>query len=197
MSDDRDAGLPPLSVAEKVAAILARSEVDSVLIGAAALAAHRYPRSTADIDLAVGMEPRRLGEIAQELRREGFTVEVSEPDSIDPLGGVIRASIEGADPIEIVNFCNPPGSGFPALIEIALRDATVVRPGAMLRVVTLPHLILFKLYAGGSKSKSDVLELLSRNLDRVDIAALRDACRRFRMDRRFDAWLRELNQPDD
>jgi hypothetical protein len=73
----------------------------------------------------------------------------------------------------------------------ALRDAIPCGPGSPLRVVTLPHLVLFKLYAGGPKSRNDVLELLSRNPE-LDLNALRDACRGFRLDRRLDAWLREL-----
>ena len=57
--------------AEKIVAILARAGIDSALIGAAALAAHSYPRSTEDLDLATGVEPRRLSEMASDLRREG------------------------------------------------------------------------------------------------------------------------------
>lgn len=180
-----------IAAAERIVEILARLGVSSALIGAMALAAHRYPRSTDDVDLAVGVEPRRLDEIACELRREGFTVEVSEPDAGDPLGGVLRVHAEGVATIEIVNFCNPPGGGFPALAELALRDATPHRPGTPLRVVALQHLVLFKLYAGGPKSKNDVLEVLSRNPE-LDLDELRDLCRRFRMDRRLEAWLREL-----
>jgi hypothetical protein len=67
--------------AEKVAAILAQSGIDSALIGAGALAAYGYARSTDDLDLATGVDPQRLGEMATDLRREGFTVEVSEPDA--------------------------------------------------------------------------------------------------------------------
>jgi hypothetical protein len=185
-----------LAAAETIAGLLARSGVESALIGAVALAAHRYPRSTEDIDLAVGVEPRRLDEIAHELRREGFSAEVSAPDAIDPLGGVLRVNAEGMDRIEIVNSCNPPAGGFPALIEAALRDATPLREGVALRVVTLPHLILFKLYAGGMKSKTDVLELLSRNPE-LDVNGLRDACRGFRMDRRLEAWLRDLRTSEE
>src|SRR5262249_28019619 len=121
---------------------------------------------------------------------------VSEPDPDDPLGGVLRLHAEGIEPIEIVNFCNPPGGGFPALIEAALQEATPFRDGSPLRVVTLPHLILFKLYSGGMKSKSDVLELLSRN-PALDLDALRETCRRFRLDRRLDAWLRDLARSAD
>ena len=182
--------------AEKVAAILARSGVDSALIGAAALAVHAYPRSTEDIDLAVGVEPRRLEELARELRSEGLTVEVSHPDATDPLGGVLRIQAEGAERIEIVNFSNPPGGGFPALIEAALRDARPYRPGASLRVVTLPHLVLFKLYAGGAKSRADVIELLRRHPEQ-DLDELCASARRFRLDGRLRAWLGALGDADD
>lgn len=185
-----------LQAAEKIAGILAHQGVESALIGAVALAAHLYPRSTEDLDLAVGVHPGRLDEIARHLRAAGFTAEVSAPDPQDPLGGVLRVSAEGLDPIEIVNFCNPPAGGFPALVEAALRDAVPYREGTPLRVVTLRHLILFKMYAGGPKSKSDVLELLSRNPG-LDLNELRDECRRFRMDRKLEAWLRELTRAAD
>ncbi|MCU0656325.1 MAG: hypothetical protein MUF64_14060 [Polyangiaceae bacterium] len=185
-----------LAVAEKLARFLARSGVESALIGAVALAAHRYPRSTEDIDLAVGMDPRRLEELAQQLRNEGFSTEVSLPDDLDPLGGVLRVQAEGVERIEIVNFCNPPAGGFPALIEAALRKATPLREGATLRVVTLQHLILFKLYAGGVKSKNDVLELMSRNPE-LDLNELRAMCQQFRMDRRLELWLRDLQSTNE
>jgi hypothetical protein len=163
-----------LVAAEKIAALLARHGVDSALIGAAALAVHLYPRSTEDVDLAVGVAPGRLGEIASEL----------------------RVTADGMERVEIVNFCNPPGGGFPALVEAALRDAVPYRAGAPLRVVTLPHLIVFKLYAGGPKSRSDVLEVLRRNAG-VDLDALRAECRRFRLDRKLESWLRDLKSATD
>lgn len=185
-----------LLAAEKIAAILARAGVDSALIGAVALAAHGYARSTEDLDFATGVDPHQLDDIAGSLRREGFTVEVSEPDENDPLGGVLRVSAEGIDRIEIVNFCNPPAGGFPALVEAALREAIPFREGAPLRVVTLPHLVVFKLYSGGRKSKNDVFELLRRNPD-LDLNALRELCKQFRMDRKLDGWLRELRESPD
>lgn len=182
---------PTLLAAEKVAAILMRAGIDSVLIGAAALAVHGYPRATQDLDLATCVEPSRLAAVAPDLRREGFSTEMSLPDANDPLGGVLHVGAEGIDPIEIVNFSNPPANGFPALLGAALQDAVPYREGASLRVVSLPHLVVFKLYAGGLGSKTDVLELLSRNPD-VDMMALREMCRRFRLDRRLEAWLRDL-----
>lgn len=182
--------------AERITALLAKAGVESAVIGAIALAAHRYPRSTEDLDLAVGVDPRRLDDLADLLRSDGFVVDVSEPDASDPLGGVLRVSAEGIDRIEVVNFCNPPSGGFPALVEAAVRDAAPTPESARLRVVRLEHLIVFKLYAGGPKSKSDVLEVLSRNPE-IDLGELRETCRRFRMDRKLEAWLRELKEPAD
>lgn len=191
MSTSGDRQDRTLLAAEKIAALLSRAGVESVLIGAAALAVHGYPRATRDLDLATGVDPKLLRDLAVELERQGFSAELSEPDLNDPLGGVLRVRGSDIDPIEIVNFCNPPASGFPALINAALSDAVPYRPGASLRVVSLPHLVVFKLYAGGQQSKLDVLELLSRN-PQVDLNALRELCRRFRLDRRLEAWLREL-----
>ncbi len=183
-----------LLAATRVSDVLAREGVASALIGAVAAAAHGYPRSTADLDLAVGVAPPRMRVLASALEREGFAAELSEPDDIDPLGGVLRLTSAGIEPIEVVNFLNPPSGGFPALIEAALHDAEPYREGATLRVVRLPHLILFKLYAGGPSSRTDVLELLSRNPD-VALDELRDLAARFRLGRRLEAWLRDLNDP--
>jgi hypothetical protein len=196
MSAAADAEGRTLAAAERVARTLARGGIDSAIIGAVALAAHNYPRSTNDLDLAVGVDPARLSEIGRELRAEGFHAHLSEPDAHDPLGGVLRVDAEGIDTIEIVNFCNPPLSGFPALIEAALKDASPYREGSALRVVRLPHLVAFKLYAGGAKSKNDVLELLSRNPE-VDLKELGALCAGFRLDGRLRAWLRDLAKSAD
>jgi hypothetical protein len=45
---------------------------------------------------------------------------------------------------------------------------------------TLLHLVALKLYAGGTKSRADIVELLSRNPD-ADVAAIRDLCQRWRL----------------
>jgi hypothetical protein len=41
-------------------------------------------------------------------------------------------------------------------------------------------LIALKLYAGGTKSKADILELLVRNPE-LDLDGLREICRRYRL----------------
>jgi hypothetical protein len=165
-----------IAAAEKVSAILAAEGVDALVIGAIALAAHGYVRFTDDLDLGVNTDLRTLHLVAMALRTAGFEVELREPDGADPLGGVV--DVRGSfGLVQIVNY----GGRFPAVIDggIAVAD-TVVRPGSTLRIVPLPHLVALKLYAGGSKSRADIVELLSRNPE-VDTAAIRTLCRGWRL----------------
>jgi hypothetical protein len=152
-------------MAARIATILDELGVPSALIGAAALAVHGYPRATRDIDLAVATDPfTTLEEARQRIARElRATANLVTPDADDPLGGVLTVTGEDFDPVQVVNFSNPlngrtnPGSE-------AVRSA-IAGPvtGSPLRLVTLPYLIALKLFAGGYKSRLDVLELLTRN----------------------------------
>jgi hypothetical protein len=49
-----------------------------------------------------------------------------------------------------------------------------------LRLVPLPHLVALKLYAGGMKSRADVVELLVRN-PTADVTAIRELCLHWRL----------------
>ena len=49
-----------------------------------------------------------------------------------------------------------------------------------MRIVPLPHLVALKLYAGGTKSRADIVELLGRNPD-ADMAAIRHLCQSWRL----------------
>ena len=159
-----------LRAAEDVVAILQRHRMDAVVIGAVALAAYQYVRQTEDLDLGINADLPALRTVAASLRESGYTVELREPDGADPLGGVIGL-------LQIVNF----GDRFPAVIEDALRMSTlVVREGSSLKLVPIPQLIALKLYAGGYKSKADIVELLVRNPD-LDLSEIRSVCQRYRL----------------
>ena len=165
-----------LHAAESVAAILQEFHVDAVVIGAIALAAHHYVRFTEDIDLGINTDLTTLRQIADAVRGNGFQSELREPDGTDPLSGVIDVTGKFGL-VLIVNF----GDTFPAVIADAIRDANLtVRPGSILRLAPLPHLVALKLYAGGLKSKADIAELLSRTPD-ADIDQIRRLCESYRL----------------
>jgi len=165
-----------LDAAETVAAVLREFQVDAVVIGALALAAHHYVRYTEDIDLGINADIKTLRQVADALRERNFEAELREPDAVDPLSGVIDV-LGSFGMVQIINF----GQTFPAVISDAVREATLTaRPGSNLRLAPLPHLIALKLYAGGFKSKADIAELLVRNPD-ADLDEIRGLCDAYRL----------------
>ena len=182
MSDSADM----LKQAEEVAAILRDHRLDALIIGGVALAAHQYIRYTDDIDLGVSVDLETLRKVGDALKDAGYDVELRQPDAADPLGGVL--DVRGAAGlVQIINY----GGRFPAVIEDALTSATLVaQPGSMLKIVPLPHLVALKLYAGGFKSKSDIIEVLQRNPD-TDREEIRRLCEQYRL-KGIDALLAEL-----
>ena len=165
-----------LDAAEHVMQVLESHRIDAVVIGAVAMAAHHYVRMTRDIDLGVNADIQTLHAITVSLCAAGFNAELREPDGQDPLGGVI--DITGPfGLLQIISFADR----FPAVIEDALRTPTTgLRPGSRLKLVPLPQLVALKLYAGGLKSKADVLELLTHNPE-ADIDEIRTVCKRYRV----------------
>jgi hypothetical protein len=177
-----------LDLARCVVEVLRAHGADAVVIGAVAMAVHRYPRDTVDLDLATAIDPETIESVARALRTLGFDVEVYAPDGGDPLGGVMDVRAPDADLVQIVNFLNPPAGGFPRLVADASVGATALTPGSPLRVVDLPTLIAFKLYAGGPKSRLDILELLDRNPE-LDMQHLRARCAAYRLEDELDKVL--------
>jgi len=146
------------------------------VIGAVALAAYHYVRQTDDVDLGVNANLTQLRALSISLTQAGFSVELREPDSQDPLGGVI--DVQGDfGLLQIISFADR----FPAVIDDAVLASTLhVREGSPLKLVPLPHLIALKLYAGGYKSKADIVEILKCNPD-IDWDAVRRLCAGYRL----------------
>lgn len=163
-----------LRVAEQVLETLKRHQVDAVVIGAVALAAHHYVRQTEGIDLGVVADLPALRAVVEELRVSGLSAELREPDGTDPLGGVIDVSGDFGL-VQVISYAGR----FPAVIEDAIAAATlVVRKGSPLRIVPVPQLIALKLHAGGYKSRADIVELLVRNPG-TDLNEVRAVCARY------------------
>lgn len=179
-----------LQVAERIATILAELEIAVVVIGAVALAAHRYVRFTEDIDLGVIASRRGMQNLVESLRAEGYNAELHEPDGQDPLAGVIDVS-GSFGLVQIISF----DERFPAAIRDALEGEDIrIRPGSLLRIAPIPQLVALKLYAGGWKSHADIVELLRRNPE-VDADLLRETCRKYRL-RGLDRVLEDLQRQE-
>jgi hypothetical protein len=175
-----------LQVAEQIAQILCQSNLPVVVIGAVALAAHRYPRFTEDIDLGVLASSAEMQSLTDFFRAEGFDADFHKPDAEDPLGGVIDVS-GPFGLVQVINF----EDRFPAVIHDALAGADFrARPGSALRIVPIPQLVALKLYAGGWKSHADIIELLRRNPE-VNLEAIRETCQGYRLSG-FDRVLEDL-----
>jgi hypothetical protein len=173
MSEDMDDNLVE---AERIGAILAEKGVTALVIGAVALAAHRYVRSTHDVDLGVDADLQLMRGLHEELRGRGYEAEFHEPDGDDPLGGVI--DIRGSfGLVQIVNF----GDRFAAAIRDSLSGEEIRMPhNGGLRVMPIPQLVALKLYAGGWRSLADIVELLKRN-PQVDLEMIGETCRNYRL----------------
>lgn len=177
-----------LDVAEQVAGLLAEHGAPCVVIGAVALAAHRYVRYTEDVDLGADVDLKTLRVIAALLEKEGYKVELNEPDADDPLGGVMNIS-GPFGLVQVVSFADR----FPRVIHDALAgDDVRIRPGSELRLVPIEQLVALKLYAGGHSSKSDIIELIRRNPD-ADLEKIRETCRKYRL-RGLEVVLEELDE---
>ncbi|MFM9092440.1 MAG: hypothetical protein ACKOUK_11975 [Verrucomicrobiota bacterium] len=152
-----------LRKAGEVDALLRRHRLDAGVIGGVAL--------------AVNAELGPLREVLASLRAAGFAAELREPGADAPLPGVLDVHGEFGL-IQIISYAGR----FPAVIEDALRlSSLAVQPGSPLRIAPLPHLIALKLYAGGFKSKADIVELLVRNPE-ADLGAVRTTCARYRLE---------------
>lgn len=182
--------LTNLEVAEHIAGMLAASQVPVVVIGAIALAAHRYVRFTEDIDLGVIADLPRMRSLVGSLQAEGYNAEFHEPDENDPLSGVI--DISGPfGLVQVISF----DERFPAAIRDALNGEEIpIRPGSKLRIIPIPQLVALKLYAGGWKSHSDIVELLRRNPE-VDVEMIRETCLKYRLPG-FERVLGDLQRHD-
>jgi hypothetical protein len=165
-----------LAEAEQIAQIALEQDIQLLIVGALALAAHNYVRSTQDVDLAGNVELSTLKKLAGILQHKGYRVDLREPDADDPLGGVLDIQSRSGL-IQIISFAGK----FPAVIEDALHNAGLVfREQSCLRVLPLPHLVVLKLYAGGLKSKADIVEVLSRNPE-TDLQSIEALCEQYRI----------------
>lgn len=171
----------PVELAERVAGIAHSLGIETVLIGAYALAAHHYVRGTSDIDLASDVSLERLQLLQRELETDGFKTRLLKPDEEDELGGKLvvwkQSNEDGdpVDPVEVVNYSNPYRPRRTPATQ-AIKNAISLEGKPALRYPRLADLIALKLYAGSLRDEADVVELLVKNPDE-DLEEIRTVCK--------------------
>ena len=182
-----------LALAEQVALAAKQLGFETALIGAAALAVHRYTRGTEDIDLAIAVDPdSQLRALDQALISAGLNTQLRMPDDEDPLGGVLVVWCsedefgEPEDVVEVVNFRNP-GRIVAAPAARAIARAEPL-PDSPLRCVALDDLVALKLYAGGLSDLADIVQVLAHNPD-ADLADVRATAAAFDAGNRLESLI--------
>jgi hypothetical protein len=190
--------LPGLELAERVASVAHELGIETALIGAMAMAVHKYIRGTSDVDLATNVTSTSdLWRLQAKLESLGLKTELRAPDEDDPLGGVLEIwqredEATPIEPVEIVNFYDP---YWPALNPgaAAVRKAVSVEEGSPLRYVCLEDLIALKLYTGSRRDRDDVVELIALNPE-ADRDAFRAACAPFGFSETLEQLIRDADQ---
>lgn len=152
-----------ISEAGRIGSILADEGISVIIIGAIALAAHGYIRATKDVDLGVNIRIKDLARIHQRLITLGYHAELHTPDLDAPLGGVIEDS------------CRQEGQPCQTITTLS--------------IAPLAQLVALKLYAGGWKSLTDIVELLRRNPE-ANLMEIGEICRKYRL----SGWNRVLEE---
>ena len=175
-----------VELAERVATIAAALGIDTVLIGAYAMAAHRYVRGSLDIDLASVVSLDKLHALQRAVEDAGLSTKLNLPDEQDPLGGKLviwdRVDDDGEpiEPAEVVNFLNPFAPRITPATR-AIRNAVSLDEKPALRYPRLEDLIALKLDAGGPQDLVDVIEVLACNPE-ADRELIRATCKEYGFD---------------
>ena len=141
------------SLLSTIAGALEEAGIPYALVGAAALAVHGVSRSTIDQDLLV--TDRRALDPDLWRTLTGISVDLRRGDSDDPLAGVIGFTAHGQRDVDVI-------VGRHAWQASMLARARRVPLGARaIPVVSVPDLILLKLYAGGAQDRWDIAQLLA------------------------------------
>jgi hypothetical protein len=146
---------------DEVAERLDQAGVPFALIGAGALAVHGISRATLDQDL-LATDARVLRAPFWTALNASAAVDAQAGDADDPLAGMVRFTRPGDRIVDVV-------VGRPGWMDDVLHRRIVVPlPGRDLPVVSLPDLILLKLYAGGVQDRWDIAQVL----EVADLAAV-------------------------
>lgn len=132
---------------------LSAEQVDFILIGAYALAAHGYPRATMDIDIWVMPSPENAAATIRALKRFGSPLHGLKVEDLQTADAVFQI---GVAPRRIDLLTGASGLSFSVAVENAITRRV---DGIELKVLSIDDLITNKLATGRPKDRIDADEL--------------------------------------
>ncbi len=128
-------------------------KVKYLLIGGYAVSYHGYPRSTADMDLWIAIEPHNAEKMVTVLEEFGFDVPELNPDLFLNEKKVIRM---GLPPLRIEILTTISGVNFD---ECYSERVTSIIDGVEVNIISLKHLKINKKASGRYKDLDDLEHL--------------------------------------
>ena len=128
-------------------------QVKYLLIGGYAVAYHGYPRSTADMDVWIAMEPANVQAVLAAIQAVGFPTETVDPQTLLQPNNILRL---GVAPLRIEVFSSIPGVDFDTCYA---RRVETTMAGVLVPVIDLADLKQNKLASSRPKDLDDLQNL--------------------------------------
>jgi hypothetical protein len=159
-----------------VVEILARENIDYLVIGAFALSAHAVVRASSDVDALLSVSYRRLTELSTIFESAGFGATLRHGEDDDPILSMLVLSDAHGNRVELLG-------GLRGLDpQVFLRAIEVPFQGIDLRIVGREDFIAMKCFAGGPQDLADARAAFDGAQGPVDLDLLRAVTRRFGRD---------------
>jgi hypothetical protein len=141
--------------------VLARHDVDFVVIGGVAAVAHGASRLTGDLDITYSTDAPNLASLGEALRELDARLRgVDEDVPLAPDGRALRRTTiltldTSAGPLDLLS--QPPGA--PPYRELRRDAARIKLDTASVLIASIDHLVAMKLAAGRPRDLADIDEL--------------------------------------
>jgi predicted nucleotidyltransferase len=156
-----------------VTEILARENIDYVIIGAFALSAHGVVRASSDVDALLYVSYPRLARISTMFEAAKFGVTLRRGDDDDPILSMLVLTDGYGNRVELLG-------GLRGLDpKVFSRAIEVQFYGVNLRIVGREDFIALKCFAGGPRDLEDARAAFEAAQGPVDLDLLRAVTRRF------------------
>lgn len=156
-----------------VVKILTREQIDYLVIGAFALAAHAMVRASSDVDALLRVSYARLKTISDIFAVADFNVTLRRGDDHDPILSMLVLSDSHGNRVELLGGLRGlDPKAFSRAIEVAFH-------GVNLRIVGREDFVAMKCFAGSPQDLADARAAFEGTRGPVDLDLLRAVTRRF------------------